>query len=240
MGFGLLFVGYLLTLNFNYESLSLFPALCLILAALFSLSPYHRAFYEARLWGFALAGFSFVYFAAELLRMAGVLGEDIFRPLRGLLVPAVALLMLVLHDRLLRGCEALSEETELPKLQYAAKRNRFLSLIAYSLYLLLSLPISADWYATLSLVAAAPVLLFRFVTGCLNAYLIWRCYMWICRPEDVNMERRRTGIEWVDRRAEEADRREEEQQAEKKRELEKIYRARQEKYRQKQQKGRKK
>ncbi len=242
MGFGFLFVGYLLTLNFAFESLTLFPALCLMLVGLFSLAPYHRAFREARLWGFVLAAFSSAYFVAEIVRMAGGVGEELFDLLKdSILLPAITLLLLVFHDRLLRGCEALCEETELPKLQYAAKRNRFLSWLAFSFYLLLSLPLRADWYIGVVGAAFLPVFLFRLAVGCMNAYLIWRCYMWICRPEDVDMARRQTGIEWIDRRAEEADRREAEKQEAKKRELAEVYRARQEKYRQKQQgKGKKK
>ncbi len=234
MGFGYLFLGYLISVNFVYEALTLLPALGLMYVGLRRLSLYNRPLREALIWlypSLAVAGGSF---AIELLRMAGAISEATQTAIAGILSPLTALLLLLFHERLLTGIGLLAEETALPKLLVRARRNRVFSILVFGILALLYLPIKTDWFYTLSASAFLPVLIARFVTGVLNAMLIYSAYMWISTPEDVDMKRKKTGIDWLDRMNEERDRREEEKTEKKKKELAEIYRASEQKYREKQ------
>jgi hypothetical protein len=81
--------------------------------------------------------------------------------------------------------------------------------------------------------AFVPVLLCRLVAMLLNAILIYSCYMWICLPEDVEMQRKKTGIQFLDDLNERLDKKEEEAQKKKKEALADIYHKREAKYREK-------
>ncbi len=234
MGFGYLLLGYLISLNFVYESLTLLPALGIMYLGLRRLSLYNRPLREALLWFYPTVAVSAVSFATELLRMGAVLAEETHAALSGILLPLTAVLLLFFHERLLTGIGLLAEETELPKLFVRARRNRFFSILVYGILALLYLPIRAEWFVTLNAAAFLPMLVARFVTLLLNALLIGSAYRLIAAPEDVDMERKKTGIAWLDNMREENDRREAEKTAEKKKALADIYHAREQKYREKQ------
>jgi hypothetical protein len=169
-------------------------------------------------------------------------GEDTAKAANNYLSPLSLLFFLLFSWRLLAGIHLLAVETDLPKISYRAKRNTVFTFIAEGLWLFLDLPITAEWYNTFSFHAAFPVLLCRVVVVCLNAWLLYGCYMQICLPEDVDMPRHKTGIGFLDAWNEKMDAREEAAQAEKKQALADLYHEREKKYKEKQnqKKGRKK
>lgn len=234
MGFGYLFVGYLLTVNFVYESLTLLPAAIIMWPGLRRLRLYNQPLREASVWLYPIMAAAAVSFVLEILRMASLIPEATHTAVFSLLSPLLSVLMIFFHERLLSGIGLLAEETELDKLHLRARRNRFFSLFVFGLTAILYLPIQADWFAALNAAAFLPVLVCRFVTVILNAILIYSAYMWICTPDDVDMARKKTGIGWLDKMNEENDRRAEEKNARKQQELADIYHAREKKYREKQ------
>ncbi len=241
MGLGYLVLGYLLSLNFFvYHYLTLLPALLLMFAAMMRLSVYNRPLREAKLSLYPTVACAAIAFLLELGRLFGAVTEALYSSVNAYLAPVFLLLLALFTDRLLSGLALLAKETELPKVEYAAKRDRLFSAVAYAAYVLCSLPLPFDGYASLVAHAFAPVLLLRLIVTLMNARLIYSCYMQICLPEDVDMPRKQTGIAFLDEMNEKMDKREEERTAKKKEELARIYHEREAKYREKQQKSQKK
>lgn len=232
MGFGYLFLGYVISLNFLvYSALTMPIAVVLMLRGMLSLSRFNRPLKEAYLLLWPTLLLSLCSFVLELLRMLSLLRQAQFDAISmpfSIMMPAALLLF---TWRLLCGICALAKETGLPKLVYRARRNLVFSAIAYLAYLFFSLPIGADWFIAASVHAFVPVLLCRLIATVLNAMLIYSCYMWICMPEDLDMKRKKTGIGFLDELNEKMDKREEAAQEEKKKALADIYRKREEKYR---------
>ncbi len=241
MGFGYLFLGYLISLNFFvYPYLTLLPATLLMLTGMLRLSLYNRPLREATWALYPTAVAAVLAFVLEGGRFLGVMGLSLYESLSAYLSPLFLIMLAIFTDRLLVGLSMLGKETDLPKVQFAATRNRLFSLLAYLSYLICSLPVKTDWYASIVAHAWAPVLLLRLIVTFMNAFLIYSCYMQICLPEDVDMPRRKTGIAFLDEMNEKMDQREEEKAAKKKDELARIYREREAKYREKQAKNNKK
>jgi hypothetical protein len=243
MGFGYLFLGYLVSLNFLvYSQLTTPIAVVLMLRGMLSLSRFNRPLKEAYILLWPTLGISLIAFFAELLRMLGLIGAARFANIDAVLSFVVPFALLLFSWRMLCGIAELAEETGLPKLVYRAKRNLLFTVVAYVAFLFFSLPISADWYAAATLHAFLPVLLCRLVAMVLNTTLIYACYMWICMPEDLEMQRKKTGIAFLDELNETLDKREEEAQEKKKKALSDIYHKREALYHEKHKndKGRKK
>ena len=232
MGFGYLFLGYVVSMNFLvYSPLTTPIAVVLMLRGMLTLGRFNHALKEARLILWPTLALSLFAFFLELLRMLHMIDTDRFGAINTWLSVAMPLALLLFSWRLLCGIASLSKETGLPKLVYRARRNLVFSAIAYLAYIFFSLPIGADWFISASVHAFVPVLLCRLIATVLNAMLIYSCYMWICMPEDLDMKRKKTGIGFLDELNEKMDKREEAAQEEKKKALADIYRKREEKYR---------
>lgn len=239
MGFGYLFVGYLLATNPVYSAFTALFGVSVMYFGMRRLFRFNLPLSHAAMLVYPMLVVEGGRFTLELLRILSVIPASIFTALSDILTPASTVLFLLFHERLLSGIEGLSIETELPKLRYRAKRNRLFSILSYSLSLSISLPISGEWYTLFTAAAFPPTLLVLLVTVILNALLIWSCYMWICMPEDLDMKRTPTGIRWLDRIEDKLEADEEKRNAEKKAELEKIVRTRQDMYREKQKRKKK-
>ncbi len=237
MGFGYVFLGLVISLNFFvYDTLTMPIAILLLLRGMMTLSRFNRplqyAFYT--LWP-ALPT-ALLSFFLELLRMLGILTEAHFQSARQICAPLLLLFLLIFLCCLLRGVALLAEETELPKLAYRAKRNTALTLIVYTGYLFFSLPIATDWFAFAAAHALFPFILGRLFVTVLNAILLYSCYMWICMPQDLDMARKKTGITFLDTLNERLDKKEADAQEKEKEELARIYHEREAKYHEKQKK----
>lgn len=234
MGFGYLVVGYFFATNFVYESLTALPAALLMLPGIRRLALYNRPLRGALYLLYFLLVVSLAAFLAEAGRMANLLSSTTFSALHTLLTPALAFAYLLFTATLLSGIAELAQETELEKQYLRARRNRALTVLAYGLCILLSLPFDTDGYAKICAAASLPVLLFRFAVTILNLLLFFSCYMYICLPQDVDMERKKTGIAFVDRMEDKLEEKEKKAQVKKREELAELYRRREKKYREKQ------
>lgn len=231
MGFGYLFFGYLISLNFfAYDALTTPLALVFMLRGMLSLGRFNRPLREGYILLWPTLVLSLFSFFIELARMLGLLSTTRFQSINAWVSFAVPFLLLLFTWRMLCGLAALAKETELPKLAYRAKRNLLFTLISYTAYLFFSLPIEADWYTAATAHAFLPVLLCHFIVLLLNAILIYSCYMWICLPQDLDMQRKKTGIAFLDDLKEKMDKQEEAAQAKKKQALADLYHKREAKY----------
>ena len=235
MGFGYVFLGYLVSLNFLvYSPLTTPLAVVLLLRGMQQLGRFNRPLKEGYIILWPTLVLSLFAFFLELMRMLSLIGNARFEAINAWVSVAMPLALLLFTWRLLCGIAALAKETGLPKLVYRANRNLLFTVLAYAAYIFFSLPFSADWYVSATMHAFVPVLLCRLVAMVLNAMLIYSCYMWICMPEDLDMQRKKTGIAFLDELNEKMDKREEEAQEKKKQALADIYHKREAKYREKQ------
>lgn len=234
MGFGYILLGYIISINFVFRQITMLPATLLLMLGMLKLGQYNRPLREARLVLCPTLAISAVAFVYEGGRMFDLFSDAQWEAANHILSPAMLVFYMVFTWRLLAGIAALGEETELPKVAYRARRNTAFTLIAYTLYILLELPITAPWYTAFAAHAALPVMLCHLVVMILNAMLIFSCYRLICLPEDLDMPRHKTGIAFLDRMNDRMDKQEERRQEEKKQELADLYRKREAKYREKQ------
>lgn len=239
MGFGYLFVGYLLAINPVYSAFTAVFGVLVMLFGMLRLRRFNLPLSHAGMLIYPMLCVEGARFVLELLRLLSLLPTAAFNSTSSVLTPVSTVLFLLFHERLLSGIEELAIETELPKIRYRANRNRLFSLLSYALSLAIALPIGGEGYLTFTAAAFLPALLALLVTLVLNALLFWSCYMWICLPEDLEMKRPPTGIKWLDRIEDKLERDEEKRQREKKAELEKLFRERQEKYREKEKRKKK-
>jgi hypothetical protein len=239
MGFGYLFIGYLFATNPVYSAFTAVFGVLILSFGVRRLSRFNLPLRHTGMLVYPMLAVEGARFVFEILRLLSIIPTALFDSASDVLAPASTVLLLLFHERLCSGIEELAIETELPKVRYAAKRNRLFAILSYALSLAIALPIGGEGYLKFAAAAFPPALIALLVTVILNAMMIWSCYMWICLPEDLDMKRKKTGIAWLDRIEDKLEADEEKRQAEKKEELEKIFHSRQEKYREKQKRKKK-
>lgn len=199
MGFGILFFGYLIGIN-----TVAFPGFFKILSYLVMLRAATRfarfnrhltaAYYTlipATIVGafylFIEAGSLFSLFTADIEAL-------LFR-----IVPlAAAAFELLFLMRLLKGLQELAVETEVKILEIASFRNRIFTFVYYLLYILGQLEYPESMTVFLNYYAFA-VILIGLVIMLMNAKLFYNFYMWICLPDDIEMQRKPSRFALVER-----------------------------------------
>ena len=205
MGFGILFIGYLIGFNtVAYPGFTKIFSYLLMLLAMTKLARYNRGLRQAYYALIPATVIGGLYFLLQVVSMFSLIPAREELLLFRLVPLAAALFELLFLFRLLRGLADLAEETEVPVLRLAALRNRTLSVIYYVLYIVGQLDYSEAATKFLIYYNLA-LLLVGFFIMFLNAKLIFGFYMWICLPGDENMDRKRSGIPFLDRLYEKMD-----------------------------------
>ena len=191
MGFGTLFIGYLIGLNtVAYPGFTKILSYLVMLMAATKLARFNRhlkgAYYA--LIPTCLVGVCHLFVEAGAL--FSLFAEDTESLLVGIVSPIAAILELVFMMRLLRGLQELAVETEVKVLEIAAFRNRIFTLVYYALYILGLLFLNGAENGKLFAYCAIVILLLGLAVTLLNAKLFYNFYMWICLPEDLAMERK--------------------------------------------------
>ena len=200
MGFGILFFGYLLLFNtMVYAGFTRFFAYLIILYAMTKLGVYNKDLKRTFVTSAAASVFGLFYFTCETLSFFDMLSPEISDSLFRFLPFTAAVFEILLHYFLLRGLEAMAKETEVPMLQVKAFRNRIFSLVYYTLYLLARLEMFPESARQFLFYSSVVLLFVGIVVMFLNAKLIYGFYMWICLPEDLEMNRKDTGIPALNR-----------------------------------------
>ncbi len=209
MGFGLLFLGYFLTLPMTIYMFYTLPfGAALIIWACFKLSRVNRPFIRSFYTACAVVPFAI---AACVLRLV---------PATVWLAPyfeAVTLVIwMLLHVFLLTGVEWVAQETNLPKLRTKAFRNKIFSLI----FLLPATGLTIIEVFTITGMAKSfvhgfsiAIIFVGLVVMLLNLLTFYSAYMHICMPEDLSMPQKPSRFEFVNRRRAEEDKREAENSA---------------------------
>lgn len=197
MGFGFLFVGYLLTFNFvGYNGYTDVFSTLLMLLGLSTLSHYGKSFKTAFYTGIPLvllhAG-GFVSAVGTLLGLFTPSAElTTWLSVASLATKAVFLFFV------LTGVSDISRETDIPVLRLRALRNRLFTVIFLALGILLETNLFPVQSRLLAIVAMLYMLLGLLVTF-LNAKCFYEAYIWICLEGEEQMERRPSRFGFINR-----------------------------------------
>ena len=186
MGFGFLFVGYLLTFNVAYGAYTDFFAIALMLLGLSTLSKYAKGFRLAFYFGIPSLLFHLAMFGERIGVLLRFFAEGTL--FTSFASPISALLKAVLVFLILEGVSEIALETDIPVLRMKALRNRVFTI----LYLLLAVLMNTGVFKTTSVFLMWLSIIYLFyclVYTFLNAKLFFECYAWICLEGDENMER---------------------------------------------------
>ncbi len=195
MGFGTLFLGYLILVNnIAFTGFTKIIAYLIMLLALLKLRPYNAPLKSAfiSLIPLSLMGLVLLYLqATELLSLPVSPDAVTYSSV------IASVLELVFSFYLLKGLQALAKETGIYVLEVRAFRNRLFTVLYYLLFIVGQIPWegNAVFFAYYSIV----ILLFGFAVMLLNAKLIYNCYMWICLEGEEDMGRRHSSFKPLDK-----------------------------------------
>ena len=203
MGFGLLFIGYLLLVPISLGFFYTVPVSAVFLAvAGWKLARVNRPFGKS-------------FFCAILLGVAGGVATLFRLPAlkdRASYPEAIALaVILVWHILVLTGLEWVSTETGLTALRQRALRNKIYACLYYIPAILLTAldgVLLPDFAVEILRGASLAVIALGLVVFFLNGLLIWRAYANICMPEDLDMPRKPSRFSFVNEARARADEKE--------------------------------
>ena len=212
MGFGLLFVGYFCATLMSINVAGAFIRILgygIAFIASRKLNKYNRSF-EMLSWMSLLMLFVAVLLAASdvstflyegLIIDNNFLGET-YRAFVGYVEMALSF---AFNAVMLYSIKSIAEETEVTKISIAAVRNFIFICVYYILNIFCMLPFAFSKAATKYL--SAPVLILYFVWIILNLVLIASCYARICDENDVDMARKPSKFEFVNKMRAESEKR---------------------------------
>ncbi len=201
MGFGTLFLGYVILINnIAFDGFTKILAYLIMLLALLKLRPYNSPFKAAFITLIPLSAMGFVLLYLEVANLFFLPpSADAFT-----YSSVIAnILELVFSFYLLHGIQKIAKETGVYVLEVRAFRNRIFTCLYYLLFLLGQMPWEGGivFWAYYNIV----ILLFGFAVMILNAKLIYNCYMWICLEGEEDMERRHSSFKPLDKLYEKLD-----------------------------------
>ncbi len=172
MGFGILFLGYLVLMNFVTESLTGWVAYILILYALLSLSQYNRGFTLAKYAALVCSIVALPDFILSALDMMHIIVLDDIPWLSAVIYYPLFAAKTVLQGAMLYGIYEIGKETEDEKIYQKAAYRGFLFLLLTLFELALGV-FGMDGYVW------AMFIIFRLLVSLLILLLIFRCYRYI-------------------------------------------------------------
>ena len=187
MGFGTLFFGYFLLLNITYFTFSDLIAALIMAMGLYKLCEVNTQFKNAFYASLVFSVIGLVELISGFITM--------FEPLVSLdtlldytaLVRYIVIAILTLF--ILQGIERVADEVGLGELAGRAKKSMPPSLVLYLITALLSVPLSAgETFMIILAYASAFALFATIIIVAVNLVTIYRAYMKICMPEDVDNE----------------------------------------------------
>lgn len=192
MGFGLLFTGFILAANPVYYGMTAWAGYILMLMGLIKLSPYGRHFKTAKAVCCATLGIAVIALAYEvgsffsLIDTASIAVMNFKTVLEGVRL----IFELLFRLYLLLAIRDITKQTGLVKL-YA--RSLWLIVCGGLYYVLAAARMVMGLLEAGSLYA--PTAIAEIIVGAfwlvLFAFLIFRCYMWICLEGDELMEKKK-------------------------------------------------
>ena len=193
MGFGIMVFGYFITyimaLN-TYGVYFRFAGYLMMAYSAKKLSEYESSFVWSEYTSLALSLMSAARIFADFTQLLPVRLIDA-------LAYADAALVLVYHVLLLLAIRAIAKDTESDKIKANSIRNLFFIGVYYLLYLfaILPTPLKASYEENMGL----PILLLNLAWIILDLILLISCYSQICDENDVDMQRKPSRFEFVNK-----------------------------------------
>lgn len=208
MGFGILFVGYAISFLVSmtyYGYLFRLVGFCIMSVALLKLREYGKGFRYPLIIALAMTAFGLVESYFELatklsLPLPGFAGAS------ATVMDWICMLGIILFNlALLYAIFDIAGRLELTDQRNSAVRNAIFIVLYLILNALGMGPLSGN--ETFGKYFSLPIFLLQLLWVIADLVLIFSCYMYICPEGDEDMPRRKTGIGFIDRLAEESDRR---------------------------------
>lgn len=199
MGFGIIFIGYLFTvfdmgnLAENTLSMIITQLLCLIGYAilLYGLDKFAQ-YVKFASWAkgvlLTIIPAALCNVTVQALWYTGVIGDTAMANVRSMLAILLACLYAAFHWFFIKALDAVADETDC----ISVKRKAKISLAATSVFSALNIVANLPILGMTDILAAPRYMLFIAVT-IINAITIFSAYMWICLPDDVDMEPKKRG-----------------------------------------------
>lgn len=185
MGFGTLFFGYFLLLNITYYTFTDLISALISALGLYRLSAVNRQFKSGFYISLVFAGIGLAELVFQFIAMFDT-AYDISAALSYTAAPryvAVAALTLLI----LTGIENVADEVGLSELAKRARISAPVNLILYCLLAILEIPGLEALINTAVLYYASVILLvLSLVATAINLVTVYRAYMKICMPDDVD------------------------------------------------------
>lgn len=209
MGFGTLFVFYIVSfiLSFNpYGSFFRLIGYLGMLMGLWELQQYQKTFLYAVYTTPVMVLVAAYQVCATLDGSMGIPMTFVSDSLTRMIDYIGAVAILVFHAALIYAICCLAREVGVTELIQKAIRSAVLMAIYYALYLVALLPFA--WVAVYRQYVAVIVVLFPLVWGILNALLIYSCYKNICKEGDEDVPLRVSRFAFVNKIRQEMERKE--------------------------------
>lgn len=192
MGFGILFLGYLITYIGSLTPIYAYLQVVGVLIMLYALT---RLFRHNK--NFSITFYiGLLYFAQSVMTLVfSFFNPDENSVLYQIEKYSSAGIVLIFHLFLLLAIRDIAVSTSLPKLRSRAIRNLIMSFVYYGLTLLLPMGLITD--QILLQYASLTAVILGFLWLIFNAALIFSCYMWICLEGEENMERSPINIPFI-------------------------------------------
>ncbi|MBE6600132.1 MAG: hypothetical protein E7640_02855 [Ruminococcaceae bacterium] len=209
MGFGTLFVGYILTYLFVLTPFGyLFELVgsALMLYAMTKLTEYNKNF---RYSFFAAIPVVLIALFSSVINSVDMLGVTFIPPEMLILVVAYAkaVFNLLFHIALLTAVADIARETGCGKIRTAAYRNLIIYAFYFVLFIVSNLSVIQANETAYSLIALAGNI-FWLAWVILNGTMLYSCYMRICDENDTEMKAKTSRFSFINKFREEFDRRE--------------------------------
>ena len=208
MGFGILFVGYILSFFVslvNYGYIIRLAGYALMAIALIKIREYGREFTYPLIGSLILTAYGIydvIYQGAGLL---SIKLPDVMQNAAGVMSIVNIVLIVAFNLALLWAIYSITRRLELFKQRNAAVRNAIFIVLYFILNVLGMGPLKSNEIYTKYF--GLPTLLLQLAWIILVAILIFSCYMYICPEGDEDMPRHRSKFDFVNKMADESDRR---------------------------------
>lgn len=187
MGFGTLFIGYFLILNFAYYGFTDAIAAVIMLLGLYKLSGVNKEFRIAAILSSAFLALGCFELGCELY--VSVFSGKLFPALTSTVAILRHTLIAATTVGMLAGIRTVAKEVGISALEKRALRLAYATPIVYVLLILLETPLpSLDFLARVAAFIALLTLLLSLALIIANLFTVYSAYMQICMPEDLEME----------------------------------------------------
>jgi hypothetical protein len=180
MGFGTLFTGFILLLNMVQPAASDAFAGFIILLALLKLSQFNINFLRAKWFAIAFSVIGVIELPLFCLGMILPEVKTFYEQVDSVVMVLRFALLAVMTLFILLGIEGLAKEVELSDVPRRAKFLAYANIAVRGLFSFCYLPIGIPY------VVYAVAIFLEFILVLTMLFVIWRCYMMICMPEDIN------------------------------------------------------